>query len=79
MNENTLIENAILAFLHHYPEHDWVNDYKLLLTKVRKTKDEQSKTPTVQKRGRPAKRQRKKATSSIEASKEKVETPKEQT
>tara|TARA_R100000458_G_scaffold34339_1_gene31652 strand:+ start:17 stop:250 length:234 start_codon:yes stop_codon:yes gene_type:complete len=77
MNENTLIENAILAFLHHYPEHDWVNDYKLLLTKVRKTKDEQSKTPTVQKRGRPAKRQRKKATSSIEASKEKVETPKE--
>ena len=75
MNENTLIENAILAFLHHYPEHDWVNDYKLLLTKVRKTKDEQSKTPTVQKRGRPAKRQRKKATSSIEASKEKVETP----
>ena len=77
MNENTLIENAIIAFLHHYPEHDWVNDYKLLLTKVRKTKDEQSKTPTVQKRGRPAKRQRKKATSSIEASKEKVETPKE--
>ena len=75
MNENTLIENAILAFLHHYPEHDWVNDYKLLLTKVRKTKDEQSKTPTVQKRGRPAKRQRKKATSSTEASKEKVETP----
>ncbi len=75
MNENTLIENAILAFLHHYPEHDWANDYKLLLTKVRKTKDEQSKTPTVQKRGRPAKRQRKKATSSDEASKEKVETP----
>ncbi len=75
MNENTLIENAILAFLHHYPEHDWANDYKLLLTKVRKTKDEQSKTPTVQKRGRPAKRQRKKATSSTEASKEKVETP----
>ena len=75
MNENTLIENAILAFLHHYPEHDWANDYKLLLTKVRKTKDEQSKTPTVQKRGRPAKRQRKKATSSNEASKEKVETP----
>ena len=75
MNENTLIENAILAFLHHYPEHDWANDYKLLLTKVRNTKDEQSKTPTVQKRGRPAKRQRKKATSSTETSKEKVETP----
>ena len=25
MNENILIENAILAFLHHYPEHNWVN------------------------------------------------------
>ena len=71
MNENTLIENAILAFLHHYPEHDWANDYKLLLTKVRKTKDEQSKTPTVQKRGRPAKRQRKAKASSETSSESK--------
>ncbi len=34
MNDNTLIENAILAFLHNYPDHHWVNDYKVLLDKV---------------------------------------------
>ena len=74
MNDNTLIENAILAFLHHYPEHNWVDDYKVLLSKVR-TLNEQPKDTTVQKRGRPAKRQRTKKASSSEASKEKVETP----
>ena len=67
MNENTLIENAILAFLHHYPEHDWADDYKVLLSKVR-TINEQPKSPTVQKRGRPAKRQRKKETASVASS-----------
>ena len=35
MNDNDLIENAVLAFLHHYPEHNWADDYKLLLAKVR--------------------------------------------
>jgi len=75
MNDNSLIENAILAFLHHYPEHNWVNDYKVLLAKVRAVKDEQPKDSTVQKRGRPAKRQRKKETASVASSKEAVETP----
>ena len=69
MNDNTLIENAILAFLHHYPEHNWVDDYKVLLSKVR-TLNEQPTDTTVQKRGRPAKRQRTKKASSSEASKE---------
>ena len=78
MNENTLIENAILAFLHHYPEHDWADDYKVLLSKVR-TINEQPKSPTVQKRGRPAKRQRKKETASREASEEKNQTTTEET
>tara|TARA_R100000781_G_scaffold18588_2_gene14369 strand:+ start:95 stop:328 length:234 start_codon:yes stop_codon:yes gene_type:complete len=76
MKDNTLIENAILAFLHHYPEHDWASDYKVLLSKVRAL-NEQPKTDTVQKRGRPAKRSRTKKASSTEASKETVETPKE--
>ena len=73
MNENTLIENAILAFLHHYPEHNWVDDYKVLLSKVRKL-NEQPKDNTVQKRGRPAKRARTQKASSTEASEEKTQT-----
>ena len=73
MNENTLIENAILAFLHHYPEHNWADDYKVLLSKVRKL-NEQPKDTTVQKRGRPAKRARTKKTSSTEASKKEIKT-----
>ena len=71
-----LIFNAIHAWLYAY---EGVNEeltplYKELHQEW-KENYEQSKTPTVQKRGRPAKRARKKATSSIEASEEKVETP----
>ena len=76
MKDNTLIENAILAFLHHYPEHDWASDYEVLLSKVRALNEQPKDTP-VQKRGRPAKRSRTKKASSTEASKETVETPKE--
>ena len=68
MNENTLIENAILAFLHHYPEHDWVDDYKVLLSKLQALKNAQPKDAEVRKRGRPAKRQRKKETASVASS-----------
>ena len=74
MNDNLLIENAILAFLHHYPDHDWAVQYAELLTKLRALKDEQPKDSTVQKRGRPAKRQRKKETASNTASTEAVKT-----
>ena len=74
MNENTLIENAILAFLHNYPEHHWVDEYKILLHKVRSLKDAKPNDTPVQKRGRPAKRQRKKETASREASEEKNKT-----
>ena len=79
--DNTLVENAILAFLYHYPNHEWVDEYRVLLDKIQSLpkvpypSDEQSKTPTVQKRGRPAKRQRTKTTTSTATSKEKVETP----
>ena len=64
MNDNVLIENAILAFLHHYPNHEWAVPYAELLTKLRALKDEQPETAEVRKRGRPAKRQRKKETTS---------------
>ena len=74
MNDNTLIENAILAFLHHYPEHDWVDDYKVLLSKLQALKNEQPKDAEVRKRGRPAIRQRTKETASSSTSKEKSET-----
>ena len=70
MNENTLIENAVLAFLHHYPEHDWVDDYKVLLSKLQALRNEQPKDAEVRKRGRPAKRQRTKETTSNTTSKE---------
>ena len=74
MNENTLIENAVLAFLHHYPEHDWVDDYKVLLSKLQALRNEQPKDAEVRKRGRPAKRQRKKETTSLATSKETTQT-----
>ena len=74
MNENTLIENAVLAFLHHYPEHDWVDDYKVLLSKLQALRNEQPKDAEVRKRGRPAKRQRKKETTSPSTSEEAAQT-----
>ena len=73
-SDNKLIENAILAFLHHYPQHQWVEDYQALLTKVRALKNEQPKDAEVRKRGRPAQRQRKKETASPASSKEAAET-----
>ena len=65
VDDQVLIENAILAFLHHYPNHHWAVDYAELLTKVR---NEQPTNTPVQKRGRPAKRQRKKTTASAASS-----------
>ena len=73
VNDNLLIENAILAFLHHYPEHEWSLLYGELLTRVRKLQNEQPNAAEVRKRGRPAKRQRKKETASPATSKEAVE------
>ena len=46
-----LIENAVLAWLHHYPNNTRTQQYKELLHEL--------KQPTeVRKRGRPAKRQK---------------------
>ena len=73
-DDNTLIENAILAFLHNYPEHKWVEQYKVLLSKVKALQDGQPSPTKVQGRGRPAKRQRKKETTSSSTSKEEIQT-----
>jgi hypothetical protein len=74
IEDQMLIENAILAFLHHYPNHEWAVPYAELLTKLRALKDEQPKDTTVQKRGRPAKRQRTKKATSNPSSTEKSKT-----
>ncbi len=73
VDDNVLIENAILAFLHHYPEHEWALLYGELLTRVRKLRNEQPKDAEVRKRGRPAKRQRKKEAASPATSTEAAE------
>ena len=70
VDDQVLIENAILAFLHHYPNHQWSVSYAELLERIR---NEQSNTPTVRKRGRKATRQRKKETASHATSTEAVE------
>ena len=67
IDDNILMENAILAFLHHYPDHRWSVPYAELLTRIR---DEQRNPLAVQRRGRKATRQRKKTTSSNTSSKE---------
>ena len=74
-----LVLNAVKAWLVNYEdkENELTPQYQQLHQELYNafiTND----TP-VQKRGRPAKRQRKKTTSSTEASKETVETPKENT
>ena len=66
-SKDWLILNAVLAYLHHYPNHTHTEDYK-------KLKDELINPPEVRKRGRPAKRQRKKETSSPASSKEETKT-----
>ncbi len=56
VTDELLLENSILCFLHHYPEHTWSPMYADLLQRIR---DEQYPLPKTQGRRRPAKRQRK--------------------
>ena len=62
-SKDWLILNAVTAYIHHYPEHTFTQQYKEL-------KDELINPPKVQGRRRPAKRQRKKETTSNTPSKE---------
>ena len=66
-SKDWLILNAVLAYLHHYPNNTHTEDYK-------KLKAELIIPPTVRKRGRKATRQRKKETSSPASSKEETQT-----
>ena len=66
-SKDWLILNAVLAYLHHYPNNTHTEDYK-------KLKDELINPAEVRKRGRPAKRQRKKETSSTASSKKEVKS-----
>ena len=63
-----LLLNAVLAYLHHYPNNTHTEAYK-------KLKDELINPPTVRKRGRKATRQRKKSTASSASSTQANETP----
>ena len=64
-SKDWLILNAVIAYLHHYPNNTHTQEYKDL-------KDELINQTPVQKRGRPAKRQRKKETASDTTSKEEI-------
>ena len=55
INEELLIRNSILAFLHNYREHQWVGKYQELLEQL---ENGQLKITKAQGRRRPAKRQR---------------------
>ena len=65
-SKDWLILNAVIAYLHHYPNNTHTEEYK-------KLKDELINPPTVRKRGRKATRQRKKETASHATSTEAVE------
>jgi len=67
VSDEILLENAILAFLHNYPTHKWVNEYNDLLGRM---KNGQYPPTQARKRGRPAKRQRTQKTASVETIKE---------
>jgi hypothetical protein len=66
-SKDWLLLNAVLAYLHHYPDNQLSEQYKEL-------KNELINPSTVRKRGRKATRQRKKETSSPATSKEEVES-----
>ena len=66
-SKDWLVLNAVLAYLHHYPNNQLTQQYMEL-------KDELLNPPTIRKRGRKATRQRKKETASNTTSKEENQT-----
>jgi len=71
VTDELLIQNSILAFIHNYREHKWIDQYQELLQRI---ESGQYSTSKVQGRGRPAKRARKKETSSSTPIKETTQT-----
>tara|TARA_Y100001970_G_scaffold13690_1_gene15512 strand:+ start:733 stop:999 length:267 start_codon:yes stop_codon:yes gene_type:complete len=81
-----LIKNAVMAWLHNYAElekgeltKDYQALYNQLDTEYGELIDEQPTTTETRKRGRPAKRQRTKKTSSDPSSTEENETTNQET
>ena len=81
-----LIKNAVMAWLHNYAElekgeltKDYQALYNQLDTEYGELIDEQPTTTETRKRGRPAKRQRTKKTSSNPSSTEENETTNQET
>ena len=56
VSNETLIQNSILAFIHNYKDHMWIDKYKELLANIENGK---YKVSEVRKRGRSAQRQKK--------------------
>jgi len=56
VTDELLIQNSILAFIHNYKDHKWIDKYKELLSNIENGK---YKVPEVRKRGRSAQRQKK--------------------
>tara|TARA_R100001082_G_scaffold109126_1_gene85668 strand:+ start:184 stop:414 length:231 start_codon:yes stop_codon:yes gene_type:complete len=71
ITEELLIKNALLAFIHNYPTHTWTQECKDLLGRI---DNGQYPTTKTQGRRRPAKRQRKKETTSNTTIKEEIKT-----
>ena len=70
-SDEWLLENAISCWLYHFPEHEWTEQYKELLNKVKHGQYKNTKART---RGRPAERQRTKKPTSDKTIKEKNKT-----
>tara|TARA_R100001530_G_scaffold118488_1_gene85615 strand:+ start:381 stop:593 length:213 start_codon:yes stop_codon:yes gene_type:complete len=65
VTDELLIQNSILAFIHNYREHTWVDKYQELLNKIESGK---LKISEVRKRGRSAQRQKQEKSSKDTAS-----------
>lgn len=65
VSNETLIQNSILAFIHNYKDHMWIDKYKELLSNIENGK---YKVSEVRKRGRSAQRQKKAKASETTAS-----------
>tara|TARA_B100000965_G_scaffold389848_1_gene396048 strand:+ start:204 stop:407 length:204 start_codon:yes stop_codon:yes gene_type:complete len=55
VSNELLIQNSILAFIHNYKDHIWIDNYKELLENIENGK---YKVSEVRKRGRSAQRQK---------------------
>ena len=65
VSNEILIQNSILAFIHNYKDHMWINKYQELLKGIESGK---LKVSEVRKRGRSAQRQKQEKSSKDTAS-----------